>query len=331
LAEVQLREGLQIVGPCAFYKCTSLRSVTLPSSVTEINLSAFRFCRSLTELNLNEGLQDIDESAFESCTALRSVTIPSTVTDLERGAFGDCIGLSEVQLNEGLQFIGTGAFYGCTALRSVTIPSTVTDLSGVFYGCSNLSEVIFLGGNRLLNQEFVDCGFRRDEHGLLNQEVIKEMFFGENSNYAFQGCSLTTLKFSISWAVSERMAQLPRECMLSVEKRIHNMHHLELQHDGNILACFPVVYVSRYDDDEFEDGAYEVRDTNHETARSLYRVLQSIAYHELKESSIVVELALWKSTIDVGGDRACRVALPGPAKSLMMEYCGFAGFLRPVF
>ena len=84
-------------------------------------------------------------------------------------------------------------------------------------------------------------------------------------------------------------------------------------------------------DDEFDDDTYEVRDTNNETARSLYQVLQLIAFHELKESSILIELALWKSIIDKGGDREYRVAVPGPAKSLIMEYCGFAGFLRPAF
>ena len=75
-----------------------------------------------------------------------------------------------------------------------------------------------------------------------------------------------------------------------------------------------------------------VHDTNHETARSLYQVLQLITFYELKESSILIELAMWKSRI--GGTRIvsrddCRVPIPDPAKHLVMEYCGFAEFLRP--
>ena len=61
----------------------------------------------------------------------------------------------------------------------------------------------------------------------------------------------------------------------------------------------------------------------------MYQVLQTIAFHELKEYSILIELAMWKSGID--GERAradCRVAIPGPAKSLIMEYGGFTGFLK---
>ena len=41
---------------------------------------------------------------------------------------------------------------------------------------------------------------------------------------------------------------------------------------------------------------------------------------------------MWKSRIDRDQARAdCRVAISGPAKSLIMEYYGFAGFLRPAF
>ncbi|EJK69658.1 hypothetical protein THAOC_09061 [Thalassiosira oceanica] len=135
------------------------------------------------------------------------------------------------------------------------------------------------------------------------------------------------------------MARLPRECRLSVEEKIHNLRRLELLQDGNVLACFPVVRrtpgneaVGDSDDDQ-DDVIFEVCDTDHETARSLHKVLQLIAFHELKESSIVIELAMWKSRIDVAMSvpRAdCRVAIPDPAKSLIMKYGGFAGFLKPV-
>ena len=113
---------------------------------------------------------------------------------------------------------------------------------------------------------------------------------------------------------------------------------LDLTIDGNVLACFPVVERAQDDDaedgsdSEAEDNVFGVQDINLETARSLYRVLQLIAYHELKESSILIELAVWKSRI--GGATSvpradCRVAIPDPAKSSIMEYCGFAGFLEP--
>ena len=202
--------------------------------------------------------------------------------------------------------------------------------------------MILQDGKRLLDQDFFNCGFRREDQGLLNQEALDEMLFYEYDGYrefAFHDCSLSLLKISISWAVSERMARLPRECRSSIEERIHNLNLLELLHDGYVLACFPVVRMTQGDESEDDSGydsdyeAFEVRDTNNQTARSLYQVLQLIAFHELKESSILIELAMWKSRFDgtTSNPRVdCRVAVPDPAKSLIMEYCGFAGFLEPV-
>ncbi|EJK67016.1 hypothetical protein THAOC_12001, partial [Thalassiosira oceanica] len=179
--ELQLKEGLQVIGAHAF-AFTALRSVTLPPSLTELGEKAFCGCGNLAEVLFNKGLQTIGLGVFHLCSALRSMTMPSTVTELGSYAFCHCSNLVELQLNEGLWIIGDCAFENCSALRSVTIPSTVTEFgANAFCGCINLSQVIFLGGKRLLNQEFVDCGFRqrREEQGLLYQEALDDMLFDE--------------------------------------------------------------------------------------------------------------------------------------------------------
>ena len=100
------------------------------------------------------------------------------------------------------------------------------------------------------------------------------------------------------------MDKLSPECRQSVEDRIRNLPRLQLLQDGNVLACFPVVSrapgVEAEDDSDTDDVADEVdvQDTNNETATSLYQVLQLIAFHELKESSIPLELAIWKARIE---------------------------------
>lgn len=317
LVELHLHEGLRVIGAVAFHNCRSLRSVIIPATVTRLDYDAFYGCESLVDVHLNEGLEVIGKRAFSGCTALRKVALPSTVAELGEYAFYGCCSLAEMRFNEGLRVVGENAFKICTSLRSVTIPSTVTELGNfAFSQCCNLSEMIFLGGSRLLRQDVLEN--LPSEGGILNQQNINDMIGRD----AFFGCSLKTVKISTSWALLGRMERLPPECGASVMERIRGLPCLELTRDGDILACFPVLGRALANESAIR--------ANLATARSLCQAIQMIALHEIKESIILFELAMWKSGI--GGETVgidSRVPIPDPAKSLIIEYCCFAGLLEP--
>ncbi|EJK63950.1 hypothetical protein THAOC_15364 [Thalassiosira oceanica] len=320
LTDVQFaREGaLKVIGACAFEGCTALQQVSIPPSVTELGDGAFSGCSNLTDVQFaHDGvLQVIGNYAFCDCTALQQVSIPPSVTELGDGAFSGCSNLTDVQFahDGALQVIGIYAFSFCTALQRVSIPPSVTELSWAFSGCSNLIEVILLG------EGFLDLDHLGE--AALNKTKINKMF-GPGLR-AFRDCGLTTIKMELS----QCMARLPEECRRSVEGEIPDMHSLELSQDGSIFARFPVIRSSL--------GGMVVQDKNNQTAASLHRLLRLISFHELKESSILTELAVWKSRIDQAAtpvppeERSeYRVSIPDPAKCLIMEYCGFTGFLEP--
>ena len=67
------------IGDAAFYRCSSLVSITIPENVTSIGWCAFMTCTSLTSITIPEGVTSIEDCAFYDCPSLTSVyCIPTT-------------------------------------------------------------------------------------------------------------------------------------------------------------------------------------------------------------------------------------------------------------
>lgn len=105
------------------FKNTGLKSITIPESVTSIDLYAFSGCTGLTSITIPEGVTYIGICAFEGCTGLTSITIPERVAGIGDFAFSGCTGLTSITIPESVTRIGFSAFGGCTALASISIPN----------------------------------------------------------------------------------------------------------------------------------------------------------------------------------------------------------------
>lgn len=162
--------------------CTSLASVSIPESVTEIR-NAFNGCVSLTEFKLPSGLISIAPDTFSGCMNLRKVNVPKGLTTTEvmgtifanaaatltevsvdEGAtalnsrfFTDCTSLTKLTLPEGIKTIGDYCFGrynsgGCQSLAELTLPSTVTSIgSHAFENCVSLQSMI-------IPESVTECG-----------------------------------------------------------------------------------------------------------------------------------------------------------------------------
>ena len=130
------------LGAKCFEDCSSLTSVTIPSSVTSLGKNCFGGCSSLTSVTIPSSVTSLGSSCFSWCSRLTSITISSSVTSLGDNCFNFCSSLTSINIPSSVTSLGNYCFYGCSSLTSVTIPSSVTSLGGeCFRNCSSLTSV----------------------------------------------------------------------------------------------------------------------------------------------------------------------------------------------
>ena len=167
-----------VIGATAFSSKTSIKTVTIPNTVTDLETGAFMYCKNLTNITLGNSVKSLGDCVFESC-GLEEIKIPASVTSINVRAFWDCSALSKIEVDnanttfcsiDGILFskdktkicnypkaktnttysipntgkvLGSYSFEGNKYLQNVTIPNSVTTLDyGVFYKATALTSIV---------------------------------------------------------------------------------------------------------------------------------------------------------------------------------------------
>ena len=190
LKSVSFSEGLASIGQGAFYQCTSLDNIVLPSTVTAIGYSgnssiqyhegAFEGCTNLKNVTIKAGTANayIGIRTFKN-TGITKVIVPGNYKKLYPDAFSNCTSLTEMEykesgLNYADQIIYSGVFENCTKLAKISLPSSLVEINlrafantavenvvvqegtervydGAFYNCKSLKSVTLPSTLRLLS------------------------------------------------------------------------------------------------------------------------------------------------------------------------------------
>ena len=143
LKEVKGLENIKSIGEGAFYKCSSLESLTIPSNVTKIEPWAFKES-GLKSMNIPAGVTSLGDYAFADCPNLEKFTFSDDceLTAIPNYFLYNAVKLDNIALPKNTLTIGDYAFYGCTLMKECKISSKITKIGDyAFNQCNNLNSV----------------------------------------------------------------------------------------------------------------------------------------------------------------------------------------------
>lgn len=172
----------------------NVKTITLPSTVTEIHGCAFYYL-NITDIKLNEGLRIIGEQAFSGCTQLERITLPESLERLGDGVFDCCKKLKSINIPEKLTVLPDALFNACD-FETFEIPAHIEKVgSRVFSLNPNFEEITVAEGNLnycaenglLMNKEKTEIVFIAPAY--LQGKCEVPVSVKKINEYAFVGCS----------------------------------------------------------------------------------------------------------------------------------------------
>ena len=144
------------------FKNSLITSVLIPSTVIDIEASAFANCENLCSIVLLEGLQSIGDDAFNGCVNLTKIDFPTSLKTIGSAGFANCKSLSQIALSTGITNLGASAFENCENATTVSLGSISVLEEKVFNSCKELKEIEWSDNlYQIKDRAFANCGFTK--------------------------------------------------------------------------------------------------------------------------------------------------------------------------
>ena len=202
IKKVIFDDAVTSIGSYAFYWCSSLTDVVLPTQLETIRNAAFAetglksivlpdrapgktltvgenaFWNSKIEsADLGEGGLSLQMKSFGNCKSLNNITVPEDTTLGYDVFMYSALKSAVLQCPEVNEY----TFEGCQSLESVTLENTVTIRRGAFRGALSLTELEFPATLEYLQGDLFNTYYT--ENGYRNVPISKVTFHNKDTQY----------------------------------------------------------------------------------------------------------------------------------------------------
>ncbi len=141
-----LTEVFTTVGSYVFSGNTSLKNVTFPKSVANVNWEGvFDGCTSLLTAVIPDSVVDLGENTYRNCTSLESIILSDNLKSIGTSAFENDEKLVFSNMDfENLLTLGSKAFKNCKLLNGFKAINIESIGESAFVGCDYLSEMTII-------------------------------------------------------------------------------------------------------------------------------------------------------------------------------------------
>ena len=142
LTSIDLPTTINSIGRNAFYNARQLKKIEFKGSKISLDYGAFEECYQLKDVIFHGQLTKMDPRAFAYCRALESITIPDGFTRIEGSSFYDNTSLKSISIPEGVIYIGEHTFDGCSSLKTIQLPSTLQKIDHRAFMNSAIQSIV---------------------------------------------------------------------------------------------------------------------------------------------------------------------------------------------
>ena len=194
LKSIRIPSCLTELPPCTFENCSALESIEIPGNIKTIGHSAFTCCESLSSVRINPGVELLQTSVFYGNTSLKTIVIPEGVVEVSYGCFSGCPNLQSVSLPGTLNEIVSGLFSRCTSLTEVTLAPGLKKICAGAFENSGITSIVVPGSVEEVGSDcFTRCsnltsvvfedGIKKINHCFGSNTSLKSVVFPGSLEY----------------------------------------------------------------------------------------------------------------------------------------------------